>query len=351
MLPITPSPDPLARQRPEPAGFPAASPDAPENDAPENDVPGNHAALPGLLPGFIIAGVPKAGTSSLFTWIADHPDACGSTEKETYFFVDPGTHMHRPGRHAADGLAAYARYFPAPPGPAPRVVLESTPAYVYSATALARIPALPTRPKCLFVLREPAAQVYSAYQYFRNNWGYVPRGMSFGAYLDAVRAGSHDFNGNEQAQNALRYAAYVDYLEPWRDRLGAERMRVRLFDDLVADPRGFTREIAAWLGLDPAFYDGYGFPRDNDTYAVKSPTLQRLNLALRARLPKGAAYRGLRRLYRRLNTGRPTGPEADDRALIAELRASFRPANARLAAAFGLDLAPWDRADQDRAGG
>lgn len=48
-----------------------------------------------VLPNLVICGVPKAATSSLFGWIAAHPDALGTREKETYFFVDPGTHMYR----------------------------------------------------------------------------------------------------------------------------------------------------------------------------------------------------------------------------------------------------------------
>ncbi len=34
----------------------------------------------------IIAGVPKAGTTSLFRALASHPDISGASEKETQFF-------------------------------------------------------------------------------------------------------------------------------------------------------------------------------------------------------------------------------------------------------------------------
>lgn len=289
---------------------------------------------------FIICGVPKAGTSSLHRWIADHPDAAGSIEKETYFFADPGTHMFRDDMNAGQGLHRYAEHFALGAEQA-RVRIESTPAYIYYARALEHVPQLPGKPKCLFVVREPAAQIYSLYRYFRSNWAWIPSSMSFRSYIATLHEGRAGFGGNELARDALRNAAYVDFLMPWRERLGCERMRVMLFENLQRDPAGFAAEVARWIGLDPAFYESYDFPRENDTYAVRSTRLQRLNIAMRARLPRGRAYAALRAAYRAFNTRAPDGPSEDDRATIAELRGQFCAANLRLSRAFGLDLSHW----------
>ena len=43
-----------------------------------------------MLPNVVIAGAPKCGTTSLFAWLADHPDVCGSNVKEARYFLDPG---------------------------------------------------------------------------------------------------------------------------------------------------------------------------------------------------------------------------------------------------------------------
>ena len=289
---------------------------------------------------FIIAGVPKAGTSSVHRWIAAHPDAVGSTEKETYHFADPGTHMARDGVEPGD-LDAYARHFPVEPGREPKVVLESTPGYVYHREALLRIPGLPTQPRCLFIVREPSSQVFSLYRYFRENWSWVPASMSFREFVAAVRGGTHDFGGNELAFDALSNAAYVDFLEPWRERLGGERMRVHTFDALKADPRGFVEDVAGWLGLDTSFYQTYGFPRENETYAARWRSLQEVNIALRARLPKGWPYEVARRVYRAVNTRSPDAAGSDERAVLSGLRDEYRAANERLARSFDLDLSGW----------
>lgn len=292
------------------------------------------------LPNFFIAGAPKAGTSSLHGYIADHPDAFGSREKETYFFSDPGTHMFRPAANAALGFETWRDQFPIPADARPKVIVESTPSYLYSARALAQIPALPSAPKCLFVLREPATQIYSLYTYFRDNWSWIPAEMSFEAFLAAARAGSHAFGGNELAQNAFANARYIDFLRPWHEALGEGRIMVASFDELCADERAFTKRVAAWLGLDPAFYDSYAFPRENETYAPKNRALHRLNVAVRGAIPRGALYRGLRRLYRAANTTKPGAKTDGDKALIGALAPEFTEANAALDAAYNIRFTP-----------
>lgn len=296
-----------------------------------------------VFPNFVICGAPKAGTSSLHAWLADHPEALGSKEKETYFCVDLSSHMYRPGANVANGLDGYAHYFDLRSKVNPKILLESTPSYLYSETALRYVPDLPSAPRCLFVVREPSEQIYSLFRYFQSNWSWIPSSMRFSEYLSVLRQpiDTQQFRGNELAQNALGNARYVEHLLPWRDRLGPERIMVTTFDRLTHDPKRLTQEVSAWLGLDPEFYESYCFLWENETYAVRSRALQRVNVSIRARLPKGAAYRALRGFYRRYNTRPPEKPDAEDRFLIERLAREYTQANARLREEFNLDLLGW----------
>lgn len=292
------------------------------------------------LPNLFILGVPKAGTSSLHAWLAAHPDALGARSKEARFFIDPDSHVFRPDFHIGLGLDRYRAEFAHGAGRRPRVTLDSTPAYLYQRSALDHIPDLPGAPRCLVIVREPAEQIRSLFRYFRDGWGYIPPEMDFAAFVAAARAGSHPFGGNELARDALVNARHVEALRPWRARLGPDRLRVLSFDDLRADPRAFTAAVARWVGLDPGFYDGYDFPRENETLAPRLRWLQRVNIGLRARLPQGAPYRMARALYHRLNLRRPE-VAADEAAVMAALRADYREANAALAREFGIDVSRW----------
>jgi hypothetical protein len=190
------------------------------------------------------------------------------------------------------------------------------------------------------VLREPGAQILSTYTYFRNNWAAIPAEMSFADYLDAVRDGTHLFDNNELAHNSLNQARYLPWLLRWRERLEDARMKVITFDALRRDPRTFMTDLAEWCGISAAFFDDYGFPAENESYAPRLRGLQRLNIALRDRLPKGRLYDATRRMYRRLNTREPDRGEVDP-AVMARLRADFEADNRVLAETFGLDLSSW----------
>jgi hypothetical protein len=296
----------------------------------------------GVLPNLVIAGAPKSGTSSVFRWLADHPEVQGSSVKETYYFVDPGTHMHDPDRHfEAGGIDGYRKFF-LQYGKQPRVVVEATPGYLYSALALQELPKLPTRPHFIFILREPANQIRSTFNYFRSNWDWIDSSMTFSEFIAAVDAETHEFNGNELARHALRNVNYIDFLLSWRAACGEDRLQVYLFEEVFGDCRGFMRGLAQRLGIDPGFYDSYAFPAENQTYAVRSNALQKLNIAVRALLPQGAVYTAVRKLYRSINTTRVSTEENEvDTAIDAAVAQRYADANQELAREFNLDIGLW----------
>jgi len=301
----------------------------------------------GVLPTLIIAGAPKSGTSSLFRWLADHPQVLGSTVKETYYFVDPGTHTFDKARHfLSGGLDGYRRFFPAGEAAAPRLVVEATPSYLYSALALRELPQIPSRPHFLFLLREPASQIHSTFRYFQSNWNWIPANLSFSDFVAA--SGGHQFGGNELVQNALRNVAYVDFLLSWREACGADRLHVFVFEEAFSDKRRFMRRLCGQFGIDPDFYDTYDFPSENQTYAVRSQALQKLNLAVRSWLPQGGLYDAARAVYRRINTriDKPDDKLSED--VRASLTQRYRQANQRLADEFQLDLSAWNAAESSR---
>lgn len=288
------------------------------------------------LPFLFVAGFPKSGTSSLFNWLSAHPEVTGATQKETCFFADPGSHVYRPDFNVLHGSADFQSAFPTPTAET-RLLVEATPTHVYSQRALASIPKLPAR--CLFILREPASQIRSSYDYFRNNWTYIPADLTFADYLAATRYGTAAFGGNELAERPEEHADYMAWLDPWRAALGADRMKVTTFDRLKADPQALMEEIAAWCGLSSGFFNGYDFPTENESYQPRNRTLQQLNVAVRAHLPGGRLYDGARWLYRRMNTRKPDRTLADPSE--AELRSRFAPMTARLAEDYDLDLSRW----------
>ena len=301
-----------------------------------------------MLPTVIIAGAPKSGTSSLFRWLADHPDVLGSTVKETYYFVDPDTHMFDRTRHfLSGGIDGYKKFFPQGES-VPRLVVEATPSYLYSELAIRELPNIPSRPHFIFLLREPADQIHSTFRYFQSNWNWIAPGLSFQEFLVASESGTNRFRGNELAQYALRNAAYVDFLLRWRDACGKDRVHVFLFEEAFSDKRRFMRHLAGQFGIDPDFYDDYDFSPENQTYAVRSKALQKINIAVRSWIPQGAFYKAARSLYRRMNTRIPAAGGRGDLEVEITLADKYRRVNERLMMEFNLDPQAWTIIQQNR---
>lgn len=294
------------------------------------------------LPNFIIAGAPRCGTSSLFAYLSAHPQVAASSVKEVQYFMDETSALfHSEANHRDHGIDGYRAFFADGLNARPyaRLVFEATPGYLYQKAALERVPDLPGAPRILFQLRKPSAQIYSSYLYSLNQAANLPRDVTFREFVfgsPRIAASANEFH-----RNALSFAAYEPFLNAWKSRCG-DRMRVACFETLRADPRAYMRDLALWLGIDPAFYDGYGFPVTNRNVEVKSRTLQKLSHRLGSSL-KGPLRRLARGLYRTFNTEEVAGPSADDKAVMSEIDEYMREPNMRLAEAFGLSLPGWQK--------
>ncbi len=298
-----------------------------------------------MLPNIVIPGAPKAGTTSLHLWLTAHPEVAGPSVKETGYFVDEGSHAFDPqANFRLHGLAGYESYFDDPTLSHARIVIEVAPDYMYQQTAIDALPNIPSQPRFLFVLREPAAQVYSLFNYLKNNWQYVPSDMSFAQFVELSRQGSPDLAHHELLHHAVANAHYCRHIDRWIASAGADRVSVYLFEDLVMDSCAFMQRMCRDLDIDPTFFDDYRFPKGNETYRTRSKMLQAANIAIRERLPSGPVYDFLRRAYRKVNTTTSrVETTSEERRVIEQLRDEFAESNQIPAGRFDLDLRCWQR--------
>jgi hypothetical protein len=289
----------------------------------------------------IIAGVNKAGTTSLFVALSTHPDVAPSSIKETGYFL--------PARYGAPLAPAsvWHGYF-ADAGDRP-VHLEATPSYFYGAERVAA--ALCDRlvnPHALVVFREPVSRAISFFVYQKARLR-LPADYPIEEYLTtADRLGPDDFLDPENEKYmAFQGGCYADYLPAWIDTLGRERVHVIDFQRLVDDQVGTLRTTATALGLDPARFPADALSSENRTTGFKSKSFQRMALAGNDRLEKvlrrhPETKRKLRSFYYRLNGQTTEEPISD--AVRADLAARYEEPNARLVAqldAAGYELPGW----------
>jgi hypothetical protein len=276
----------------------------------------------------IIAGVNKAGTTSLFVSLSTHPDVSPSSIKETRYFL--------PARYGKPlpPAAEWEAYF-ADAGDHP-VRLEATPSYFYGAARVAdcMLERL-VNPRAIVVLREPVGRAISFFTYQKSRLRF-PADYSMTEYLaTADRLTDNDFLDPENEKfMAVRGGRYADYLPGWLDTFGAPRLHVADFDELVANPVTTLTDTARWLGLDPDRFPDDALSSENRTTGFKSRGFQRIALAGNDRFEQvlrrhPELKRKLRAFYYRLN-GR-TASEEVSAAVRTELAARFTEPNARLA--------------------
>lgn len=294
------------------------------------------------IPNLYIAGVPKAGTTTLARWLIDHPEVAGGVDKELRFLMDRGDTLARRPGYQELGLAGYPRLFPESASRA-TFLLDASPQYYYQETARRVLAGLKGRPQVLFVFRNPARRLYSLFRFAQNNQAVLSPSLSFPAFLEEVRGGSyHHLRGRPMLQNALRHSDYASYVERWLEALPREDLHFLVFEELVRDPRAVMDRLARALGLPVDFYASYDFPVENETYGVRSRWLHRLSRGLHARLPLAGIRRRIKAAYFRLNTRAPeSSPRPQELPSLRELDRDFAEANRRLERLTGLDLSAW----------
>lgn len=280
------------------------------------------------LPNLLIAGVGKAGTTSLYHYLSQHPDVCASAVKEPRYFRPNHEHGE------LEPLQTYARHFAH--CRAERYVMEASPQYFKGgARCVELIRSTLDRPRLILMLRDPVARMWSEYR-FRKSRLSLPAEMNFDAYVvrcEQVRDAGEPRTSENQPYYWLAGGAYVDHIGAWLDGFGGD-LAIWFFEHLAEDPPGFVATACRWLGIDDAPAASFNYSIENKTEDVRHRALQRVALwvnkeggPLRNRRTLKAPLRGL---YYALN--RRANQELMSSQTRDRLQRSFSASNAALAA-------------------
>lgn len=283
----------------------------------------------GRLPNLVIAGVSKAGTTSLFHYLGQHPDIGTADVKEVRYFT-PLRYGQQP-----EPVECYTAHFAGCLDAA--YALEATPGYFYGGSPLARglDDTLPGA-RVLVSLRAPIDRCWSWFGFVKSRLR-IPKDMTFAEYVDRC-AQLHELGIDDAVENqpfwGIGGGCYAHWWDAWWETFG-DRLKIVMFEELVADPAAVVGEICRWLGLDTDPVGDFDFATDNKTEQYRHKALQKAAVGLNRR---GETFfhqhqglkRTLRRVYYATNRApAESGMSAEVRARLAEF---YDPYNARLAA-------------------
>jgi hypothetical protein len=276
------------------------------------------------LANFIIAGVNKAGSTSIFHYLSEHPEVCGSRDKETCYFL-PLLYGKQPGP-----IAHYAEQFSKCSGSPYR--MEATPAYIFGKEKIAHaIHKTLGEVKILIILKDPVERLLSFYKRKKATFQLSDK-INLQEYVDRCLAKTPaELALHKNQIYTLGY--YDEYIGPWFETFG-KNLKVVFFDDLAANPMRFMKDICDWLDIDASFYDQYSFAVKNKSLEYRNASMQRL--AVKANKAGQLIWRNnptlkqrLLSIYYKIN-GKPYDAENFSPAVIEFLNEHFRPHNQKL---------------------
>ncbi|MGO4257211.1 sulfotransferase [Marmoricola sp. RAF53] len=212
------------------------------------------------LPDFLIVGAKRAGTTTLWRMLLEHPQVMpmvprAQHRKSSDYFVP---HHHRgPRWYAGHFPTAAARHRYA--GGARVVCGEASPLYLFDPRVPARVRALLPGVRVVVLLRDPVERAFSHHR------ERVQQGVEGLTFPDALAAEPYRTSGELDRMRAdprhpgtLRdwfgyreRGRYLDQLEPWYAAFGADQVQVLLSEDLYADPGSVVAQVHEHLGVVP----------------------------------------------------------------------------------------------------
>jgi hypothetical protein len=202
------------------------------------------------LPDFLIAGVPKAGTTALHAALQQHPDLFLSKIKEPKFFLTDGPPPDSGGPGDADTYREHvwrradyeALFAEAPPG---ALTGESTPFYLYDLAAQRRIHTAAPRVKLIVTLRDPVERAHSNWTHLWSA-GLEPIG-------DLVRACEAErqriADGWAHFWHYIGLGRYGEQLEHLFGLFPRDQVLIFRYRDLVDRPAATLDRVCAFLGV------------------------------------------------------------------------------------------------------
>ena len=224
-----------------------------------------------------IVGAPRCGTTTLASFLQQHPDVCFSAVKEPHFFSrDEVAALPADELRTLVGQEYWERFYGHCEGH-PKIYVEGSVTYLYVPERMKPILELWPQAKFVIALRDPLSMIPSLHarllvtgdetiRDFRKAWaktGERAQGRSLPRRAVDPRWLRYDWAG-QLGQNVEKFFATV----------GRERCHVVLFDDLQADPHGTYRELCSFLGIEP--FDGTDFAPQRINKTIRIGWLQRL---------------------------------------------------------------------------
>ncbi len=296
-------------------------------------------------PNFLVAGVAKCGTTSLFFYLVQHPEVC-IPKKETFYFIrdfykqqtDDPIGQRKPAQlilTEEDYNNLYRRC-----GTEKAIGEVSTCYFHFPDMAIPEIKSKLGNPKVIIILREPVSRAWSNYMHFRRG---NQEPLSFEEAMQAQQERKDKRWDFMWDYSGLGF--YADYIERYRKEFSD--VLILFNEDLETKPVETMQQIFAFIGVDPTFVPDtetrYNISDLQDKnpwfkFFIRNSFVRTIVRPLAEATLSPTLKQKIRHKLRRKNSGpKPTmSPETKQ-----QLKALYRDDILRVQQLTGRDLSSW----------
>jgi len=196
------------------------------------------------LPNLFIVGAPKCGTTSMHTYLGQHPEIFMCEPKEPYYFLTDMLHKDRYNTKAYFALFKKAKNV--------KYAGESSVVYLYSRTAAKKIHCFCRTARIIIMLRNPVDLLYSLHHQllFFGNEDIFDFAEALAAEPD--RASGKRIPSTAFFPHGLLYRKIVNFTPQiirYFNVFGHNAVKIIIFDDFFQDTAREYQRTLQWLGL------------------------------------------------------------------------------------------------------
>lgn len=286
-----------------------------------------------VKPNFFIVGAPKCGTTSLYTYLKEHPNVFMPSKKEPFYFGSDLAKENQLSRQEYLSLFSAAQD--------EKRIGEASTGYLHSEKAAREIYEFNPYSKIIVMLRNPIDLMYSLYHY--RVWQGIEQLPTF---KDALKA-EHE---KDDAGRLYRgHAYYMPQIKRYLSVFGEENLHIIILDDLKNDPEKVYTKVLRFLDLDDI--QEIDFRQENKAKKPTSDVLHQfitqppswVSKSLSAFIPENIRHKifaFIRSLNSTTKTYEPMNP-----SLRRELEQEFEPEINKLSELLDRDLTHWVRSN------
>lgn len=294
------------------------------------------------LPNFLLFGVQKAGTTSIYSYLQQHPQVFMSPRKETEFLGrDPtqpteGQPLTPGGRRQIVTIEDYQALFE---GVTTEIAIgEASPNYLFlHEQAVPAIQKYVPKAKLIAILRNPVERAYSDYL------------MHVREVVGNQKPLAEQVRLSADSSFTLLKGRYSAGIKHFLETFGPEQVKIFLYEDLKQDSGALMASLYEFIGVDPEFaadtnqqQQRAAVPKNqsiNQLLRTNNPVRSAVGTLLRTVMPEEQRQKLRSRLISANSAGKEALPLAEsDRQLLKDY---YREDILRLQTLIDRDLSRW----------